>query len=227
MRTAFTSLLLSAISLCTFAQKAPGPGKLAKEKFRFELNYGYGREIVKTGSTGSAFLDNYIKDLKNGSNFSVGAGYFFTHRGVGLSIEQFHHKNSTAATVVYDDGTQESGILKDDIKVTFYGVSYLIRYQNRFQTSTFMTSIGLGYIAFDNRAAAFDPIHLSSATAGLNFNLNYEYKVTDHLHVGIKAGLLSGSLSSMTVDGKTYVLSKEEYVILNRFSLSGGLRYTF
>lgn len=198
------------------------------EHFRFELSYGVGKRFIQTPAISDQVLYNYIEKLKKGANLSISGTYFLNEsNGLGLSVDDFSTKNHLyPVTVTYGDGTKATGELSDNMNITFYALTYSARRQNPAQTGTFLFTAGLGYIRVINKAVLINPMHITGQSLGSSLHVNYELKAADHWYIGIKAGILSGMLTEVIVNGSKRTAPESGGESLLRGTLSAGIRYT-
>lgn len=197
--------------------------------WRFSAQGGYAYRVGKVDDSQDAVLVNHIKKLKHGVTYGADATWFFMESfGVGLKYNVLSAGNSEQVTVTYDDGTQKSGLLEDNINISFCGPIASYRVLSRNMRNAFYINVGLGYMGYKNRAVLIDPFIIKGGTVGTLYEIGYDLALTDKVSLGAMLSSISGTLTSCkTNQGGTWNevdLESDSYESLYHFNLSIGLR---
>ena len=107
--------------------------------WRFSAQGGYAYRVGKIDKSQDAVVVDHIKNLKHGITYGADATWFFMESlGVGLKYNSLKVCSSEQVTVTYDDGTQTSGLLEDNINIWFFGPMASYRVLSRNMRNAFL-----------------------------------------------------------------------------------------
>ena len=201
----------------------------------FRVYGGYGRRLNKLNPNMDEFSKLHTKRLMNG--VLMGAEYirYFDNRkdaGLGIRYQVLHSTSADAASIQYQDGSTENGILDERINISFVGPVYSGRMVSQNGKHLFADNIGLGVLMFNDKATINDKIMLITGyTLGWTFDFNYSYFLSDHVSLGADLMYTAGTLRRATyTDGHQTVtqdLDKSNYEGLVHLGICAQLVYTF
>lgn len=92
-----------------------------------------------------------------------------------------------------------------------------------------LMNLGVGYLGYRDKAVFVEPFKMKGGTAGLLYEIGYDYSLSDRIAIGVMLSSLTGALrkyNTMTPDGNRQVvkLEKGSYENLSHINLSVGLR---
>lgn len=197
--------------------------------WRFAAQGGYAYRVGKVDKSQDAVLVNHIKKLKHGVTYGADATWFFMDSiGIGLKYNSLNVGNSELVTVTYDDGTQKSGLLEDNINIWFFGPIASYRILSRNMRNAFFMNVGLGYMGYKDRTVLIDPFIIKGGTLGYLYEFGYDQSLTDKIFLGAMLSFVSGTLtgyqSNQGGSWNTVNLESDSYESLNHINLSIGLR---
>jgi outer membrane protein W len=184
---------------------------------RLAFTAGWSTRTARFADGLSAADKEYLKNLKNGLNISLDAGYFFTEMyGIGFKYDLFH--SSTTAWG-----------FKETVSITYAGPTFAMRVYDRTKSNCLYINYSIGYMGFANKAAAGGQSGtLTGNTVGLVFDIGYDIAISKDWSFGIQLSSLSGVLTEINKTVNAYTekikLEKGEYEGLQRLKLSVGLR---
>jgi len=198
-------------------------------------NYHYRAALnVGSGSLWNYFLDNsqadlasYYANLESGIQLSGDVTYYISGAlGVGLKYSQFNTKNS--AYLVDEDHVQ-TGIMSDDLSITFIGPSVSTRFPSINGNNGFLMDFSVGYMTFTDDIVFNNKYSEKGSTVGLSLGLGYDISISRNFAMGIQLSMYAGRLSEFVrtnYQGSTTIrLSEGNYERLERMDLSVGLRF--
>ena len=210
-----------------------------KKGFRVSAGGGWGRRLGKVPSGYDKILTQYYKDLRNGYSAGGDITYFFSNiaglgQGVGFKFSRFHSDGSVGVTVQYENGTEATGIMRDNLDIDYYGIMYSARQVSENKKTVLWCNVGLGMANFSDKGSVIDD-HLKETglTAIYNVDLGYDIKLLGNLYLGAAASLYLGSMSAATIknldtgETQTVVLVGDLTESLAQFALTAGLKYHF
>lgn len=197
--------------------------------WRFSAQGGYAYRVGKIDKSQDAVVVDHIKNLKHGITYGADATWFFMESlGVGLKYNSLKVCSSEQVTVTYDDGTQTSGLLEDNINIWFFGPMASYRVLSRNMRNAFFMNVGLGYMEYKDRTVLIDPFIIKGGTIGSLYEFGYDVGLTDKISLGAMLSFVSGTLTGyQTNQGgswNTVYLESDSYESLNHISLSIGIR---
>ncbi len=230
--TLFFSILF--MSLSAFAGEPGAIGESLKgrrgreDKLIMDLTLGASFRFVKVPVSANTVVVDYLSKLKNGFNANASVAYYFTDRGIGAMYDVFHTSNSLSPIERYNvDGTTDVGKLSDDIYINYYALTYNQKISNRSQSFTFRMTMGIGYLTFSNRGEFIEPVTIKGQSIGGSLHFAGDFRVADHFFIGVKAGILGGTLKDPEVNGITRPTLTGQGESLGRGSVGVVFRVSF
>jgi hypothetical protein len=199
-------------------------------KFRIGINGGYSYRFARINESGSSEIDNYMKKLKSGNQFSVDACFFLSESlGLGIKYSQ-HNSKANYGTVYLDfnrDGIVDTGQMNDDITISFFGPQITTQIPSKNKTNTWVSSFAIGYLSYNDAGNMVVPITLKGSTIGLVGDIGYQVGISKNLAIAVSLSYTLGVLTQFesTTGGytNTIKLDKENYENLGRLDFSVGL----
>lgn len=176
---------------------------------------------------------NYTEDLKKGSHFGFDATYYWSESlGVGLKYHQFGTSGRLNNIYVIDNtfGNERTGILSDDISISFIGPFFSTRFVNS-KNNAFLINLSIGSMSYTNVGHLVDPIKIEGSTAGFSYDIGYNHTIAEKLSLVARISSISGIVDEITVESggrtQTVELDNDTSENLGRVDLSVGLSYIF
>ncbi len=217
----------------TVGPAASNDKKLAP--WRFAFSGGYSNRLAEVADLNNEFLEEYLKKLKNGYHLSAEFGVNVNAGlNLGIRVDQMRSNHSAMVTLEPDDPNEptQSGILKDDIRISFIGAQMLFRAPFKNQKAEVLFGVSIGYLGYRNEGELIDErITTTGSTLSLRLDAGLDIKVHDAIALGINLGFSTGTLSKLNVetDSGSYTFEAEagEGESLLRLDLGGGIRFVF
>ena len=195
------------------------------------LNGGYAFRTAKFSSDISGDYKEYLRKLMQGPD--LGASIRFNVKNgfmLGLHYDRFSSSNAMDAYAYDDDGNYYEGTVSDIHTITFIGMSIGgLSASSRNGKHMLCLEALAGYLGYKDSAEEFGYKYtLSGQTIGLGIGFGYDYRITQHIAIGVEASYLMGALSKVTLDDGTH---KEVIDMgnsregLQRFNIKGGIRF--
>lgn len=192
-------------------------------RFRINAEIGSGYLVAETPASAPQEVKDYFEQLKSGTHFSFGGGYFLKRNyGVGVKSSFFKTQNQMPI-IVYDSyGNTRTGIMKDDISIMYFGVYAVGRSIAKNGISGFYFELGFGKTSYENRAVFIDNYNITGSKVGIDFTIDYDIKLGNSLALGLGLNYNIAVLNNLTVNGQKYSNEKEN---ISRINMMIGLRY--
>lgn len=173
---------------------------------RFAIGGGYARRLGKLYKSGDSNLDEISKGLRNGFNIDMDMQYFLKkHWGLGLACN-------------YVRSSASSGHYHEIDNLFYLGPTFSTRQE--FGKFLFLSNIGFGMILLkadsDKNRASFGNNSLEKVKVGYQASLAIEYKIWDKMAVGLKTGVVLGTMKMPGID---------ERVSLSHLSIGGYVSF--
>jgi hypothetical protein len=214
-----------------YFQKGDNPknrdaGNTEFRPFQLSLEGGLGLTLGKLDEDIPDILTSYYKNLRSGFKLGVGMDYYLSETfGIGLKYRRFMTSNKIDnVTITNPYGQTRSGILSDNLKISFYAPSFSMRSLYGNGQSAFYISYYAGYINYKDDALIVDPYTITGGTIAFGMDAGYDLELSDHFLLGFQASLISGVLKKFKFDDGTSVqtitLDKGNYESLSRLDFS-------
>lgn len=179
--------------------KADTPKDENNKALRVVLGAGYAHWNGGTLDTGYKQLNDFFSGLKPGYNLNIESEYFFhEYIGIGLDINYIRHGNEDKQLNI-----------KETDNILFCGATCNFRYEN--QKWAFFSGLGLGPVFYSGDVNVNSiSKHLNKATAGLNYSISGEYRLSEVMGAGIK---LSATTASVKIGETTNRMSLSNLMI--------------
>jgi hypothetical protein len=202
--------------------------------FRVAVDGGWQYRTVKLADGISVDLQDHYRKMKSGFHYDLQAAYFFTESmGVeAMFSQQFFGNNLGYGELTDAEGNLiGSGDFNEKISFNYVGVNYLIRLFDSRKKNSWLFSIGLGYMGYNDRLF-FDGVErlkMTAGTLGTNISVGYDIGLSEKFSIGFKLSLLGGSFRNykQTRDGITANKTMPDKTSegLETIKLSVGLRF--
>jgi hypothetical protein len=206
-----------------------------RKNWRIALSAGYSNRLAKVADLDDPFLEDYLKELKSGYFISAEIGASVNESfAIGMRYDQMRSSNAAAVTFTPDDPNepQISGILKDDVRITFIGPQLQWRLLSKNEKVEFLWGFSLGYLGYqqENEVLGLETLFTGS-TLGTRIDIDVDFRIHPNVALGFGVGLGSGTITKMEVEqgGTTKTITAEpgEGEGLVRLDLGGGVRFIF
>jgi hypothetical protein len=179
---------------------------------RADISIGYGYRIASLKSELSAHSPDYADQLRLGFTLDASFDFFVTKKlGLGGKYSQYQTSNS-------------DGKFADDIRIIFLGPT--ISKLNEFADSKgyLYSSLSVGLLNYDNRAVIDGRNAIIKGSAlGISLSIGFDIFITGKTTIGLKGGILAGSIKQVEVNSETIQLKHPEN--LTRLEAMIGIRY--
>lgn len=199
---------------------------LAQQKISIIPSVGYAWRLAKTPSNISRETKDYIKGLKSGVNFDVSA-YYNVKGNINLGLKYSNYSASSDGRISVRDnnsGQIISGNVSTKDHISFFGPAFMYSNFNDETKHKFYYDVALGAITYTTKTGT---VTGKGSNLGLDANFAYQYALSKYFFIGPKLGLTAGTLSKMTIDGKSVNLGDNEKEGLTRLSLSAAATFRF
>lgn len=173
--------------------------ELVKNKVRFGFNAGFGYLIAPAPKDASSDQKEYIDELRAGFAFEANIDIFPTNNfGFGVKYNQFNTSN-----------TYET--IKDNIKVTFIGASFVSFTQLTNNIGYLYSSFSVGSLSeVNNGEFQGADIKLEGSTVGFYLALGLDFNISQNFTIGLQSGLMAGKIKEMEINGQNVELEEPE-----------------
>ncbi len=211
MKNKFLLFALAALPLSVVAQK----------KISIIPSVGYGFRTGSLPSNISNQEESYLKGLKSGVNFDIGAYYKLNNViGLGIKYNIYSASSSGSFSGYTPEGNPISISLSTDDTITFVGPAFL--YSN-FDESTkhkLYFDMGIGVISYKSKT---ENILFSGSNLGLASTIGYMYQLTPSIFIGPQVGYTGGTLVKAEMNGQEFDLPEDQKEALHRLTVSAGV----
>ena len=196
-------------------------------RYRVALNLGLGYLINLYPDDASDDLAAYYMKLKSGSQVSGDVAYYFSGGwGVGVKYSLFNSKNSA---YTYNQNQVQTGVMSDDLSVTFIGPSVSTRFPSINGNNGLMLDFSLGYMKYTDDVILESTYSEKGSTLGYSLGVGYDFSISKNMAIGIQLSMYTGRLTeyvkTSNLGSTTIQLDKDSYKKLERFDLSVGFRF--
>lgn len=179
---------------------------------------------VVLGSTKgpSQGLEQLAKDSQRGMSFNVEAGGFW-NRNNGLNFVYSRYRSQ-------DEGNYD-GIRESDIRISYFGPSFMARNYAKDGKACLVAQAGLGYAGFQQDIVGIGTVgnfKLTGTTLGMFTGLTGDVFFTRSIGLSLGVNLIIGSLGSVTQDTgftTTKIDLGDNPQALSQLQFSAGLRF--
>ncbi|MBR5925366.1 MAG: hypothetical protein IKZ60_07860 [Bacteroidales bacterium] len=220
---------LSAQTIITADNLADTP---SGPRIRIAAQGGWFYRFGKVDESLNQDTRNFYNKMKKGREYGADATFYLNSGyGIGVKYSKGSASNSIYGTVTYNDGTQETGTISDNIDLTFIGVYASASTARLGSKHIFFLNYGVGYLGYYEKSLMLDEAIMTGSTLATYGGLGYDYLLSDHLAIGAEITLLTGTLRAFTQtsDGQTqtYALNSDEALNVSHISADIGIRLYF
>lgn len=186
------------------------------KSLRMTMNGGAGLRIARASDD---LPKKYINQLRWGFNYSAKFQAFDrSDRGFGIEFNQF--LNTTHEKI------PQIGDVKDDISISYFGISYLER--QKMANNVGYVDFGLGVLFYKNNQTIDGfPILIEGFTLGVTIQYSYDIAISESFNLSLNSGIIAGKLTSVEINGATYTTQNpEDGEGLVRINAGLGLSFT-
>lgn len=173
--------------------------------------------------------ENYLSGLKTGTDLGASFCYYLPENvGAGLLVNRFHTSNQVNASISYQDGSSEEGILADNISMILVTPYVSVPATPFGPEHLFFLNFGLGYLGYlDNARMASKSIEVNSATAGIFLGFDYDIRIGKRIAIGAGLSLIGGPIfaADFSIDNKLTAANLEKTDKLLQFTACIGIRF--
>lgn len=228
-------LFVFLISSQIHSQNASKSGNIGLKNVYLDVTGGYAQRLAETPGSGN-FEKRNFDDLKKG--FSYDASLYFRLDEESDSFLGFKYNSFSKKATQYDvyvqapNGDAGVGEYTNDVKVDYYGLSFLFSDNSLTNESGANFEMGLGYINYRNNAVYLRDYSIKGGTFGVYSSGSYYLKLSDGFYFGPKVGFLYGLVDTVDIKGPLFerenaYLKGDDKIDLMRLDLSLGLRFKF
>lgn len=124
------------------------------------------------------------------------AQYFFDEN-IGVGLRYSYYNTSNKLYEVFEDPNQA---YSDNIKVSYFGPQFSLRFLNRSKKNAFLLTTSIGYLSYNNNQNYSSPTEITGSSLGLVSEVGYDIGIADNWSLGIQLGITSGFVKKLTYD---------------------------
>lgn len=193
---------------------------------------GYSSHTVEVSDDLPDDFKDYAEDLRKGAHFGFDVTYYWSESiGAGLKYHQFGTSGRLNNIYIIDDfGNERTGIMSDDILISFIGPMFSTRFVNS-SNNAFLLNFSFGSMSYTKVGYLVDSIKIEGNTAGFSFDVGYNHTIAKKLSLVARISSISGVLNEINVESngrtQTFELDSNSSENISRADLSVGLSHTF
>ncbi|WP_373708087.1 hypothetical protein [Kaistella sp.] len=211
MKNKFLLFALAALPLTVFAQK----------KISIIPSVGYGFRTASLPSNITQQEESYLKGLKSGINFDIGAYYQLNNViGLGVKYNIYSAYSSGSFSGFTPDGDPVSISLSTDDTITFVGPAFLYSNFNENTKHKLYYDMAIGVISYKSKT---DNVLFSGSNLGLAATIGYMYEISPSIFIGPQVGYTGGTLVKAKLNGQQFDLPEDQKEALHRLTVSAGV----
>ena len=199
----------------------------AQQKITIIPSVGYAWRVAKTADNMDASQKEYVKGLKSGFNFDIGA-YYRINALTGLGIKyNLYTASHTGDFKVTNPQQNESIILNDfktDDRISFVGPGFIYSNFEEDVKHKLYYDIAIGVISYVSKNQF---VETKGSNLGLAATIGYMYEISPAVMIGPQFSYTGGVLKKYKINGTEYKLNEGEYEGLHRVAASLGATFRF
>lgn len=197
----------------------------SQEKFTVIPAAGYAWRTAKFPSGIDSHTKDYIKQLKSGFNFDIGA-YYRLNPVIGLGAKYNLYTASANGTfsTVDPQGNKISLNTETNDKIQFMGAGFIYSNFEEDVKHKLYYDMALGVISYNSQLSG---LTMKGSNLGLAATVSYMYAVTPKIYIGPQLGYTAGVIKKLKVNGVETELQKDNYEGLHRVALNLGATFRF
>lgn len=199
----------------------------AQQKITIIPSVGYAWRVAKTADNMDASQKEYVKGLKSGFNFDIGA-YYRVNALTGLGIKyNLYTASHTGDFKVTNPQQNESLILNDfktDDRISFVGPGFIYSNFEEDVKHKLYYDMAVGVISYVSKNQF---VETKGSNLGLAMTIGYMYGISPAVMIGPQVSYTGGVLKKYKINGSEYKLNKGEYEGLHRVAASLGATIRF
>lgn len=214
------NLLLLAVlagSALTFAQ----------QKITIIPSIGYAWRVAKTADDMPKMQKDYVKGLKSGFNFDVGA-YYRVNSATGVGLKYNIFTASHTGNFMVTDYTQNESLIysgfKTEDRISFVGPGFIYSNFEEVVKHKLYYDMAVGLISYTSKN---DFVEITGSNLGLAASIGYMYQVSPAIMIGPQVSFTGGVLKKYKINGNEYNLEEGQYEGLHRVAASLGATFRF
>ncbi len=200
---------------------------VAQQKITIIPSIGYAWRTAKISDNMTAKQKDYVKGLKSGFNFDIGAYHRLnTAIGIGLKYNLYSTSHTGDFEVVNTQQNEKltySGFTTKD-RISFVGPGF---YYSNFEEEVkhkMYYDMAVGVISYSSKS---DFGEVKGSNLGLAATIGYMYELMPSLMIGPQVSFTGGALKKYKINGVEYQLNEGEYEALHRVAVSLGATFRF
>lgn len=203
--------------------------KYSKSRFSFDIGLGY-----RTAPSPANIPNSYKEHLnKLRSGLSLGAdftGFLSPLFGLGVRFN-YYSSSQQSDRVSINNGTFYTGSISEKVKIMYIAPSLSFRTIDAASQSSFIFSVGAGYMSYKDEFTFSQQSLISGKTAGLNLTLGFDSPIgqTKKNSLKFQLSLLSGRLNEINVESgnanQKIKLEGDDIEGLGRLDLTVGFSF--
>ena len=211
MKNKFLLLALASLPFGAFAQK----------KITIIPSVGYGFRIASLPSGLDQQEEKYLKGLKSGINFDIGAYYQLNNTiGLGAKYNIYSASSSGNFTGLDDEGNLVNISLSTDDTISFVGPAFLYSNFNEDTKHKLYYDLAIGVITYKSKT---NNVLFSGSNLGLATTIGYMYEISPSIFIGPQVGYTGGTLVKAKLNGNQFDLPEDQKEALHRLTVSAGV----
>lgn len=199
----------------------------AQQKITIIPSVGYAWRVAKTADNMDTSQKEYVKGLKSGFNFDIGA-YYRVNASTGLGIKyNLYTASHTGDFRVTNPQQNESLILNDfktDDRISFVGPGFIYSNFEEDVKHKLYYDMAVGVISYVSKNQF---VETKGSNLGLATTIGYMYGISPAVMIGPQVSYTGGVLKKYKINGTEYKLNKGEYEGLHRVAASLGATFRF
>lgn len=195
----------------------------AQQKITIIPSVGYAWRVAKTADNMDASQKEYVKGLKSGFNFDIGA-YYRVNASTGLGIK---YNLYTASHTGNFNVANENIILNDfktDDRISFVGPGFIYSNFEEDVKHRLYYDMAVGVISYVSKNQF---VETKGSNLGLAATIGYMYGISPAVMIGPQFSYTGGVLKKYKINGTEYKPNKGEYEGLHRVAASLGATFRF
>lgn len=197
----------------------------SQEKFTIIPAAGYAWRTAKLPSGIDAQTKDYLKQLKSGFNFDVGAYYRINPMiGLGAKYNLYTASASGSFSTVGPQGNPVVLNTETNDKIQFIGAGIIYSNFEEEVKHKLYYDLALGVISYNSQLPG---LTMKGSNLGLAATISYMYAISPSIYIGPQIGYTAGVIKKMKINGVETDLGKDNYEGLQRVALNLGATFRF
>ena len=232
MKKIVAFIFITLIYTCVFSQDLTVTDNNNDEKnILLGLYAGRGYRMNVPQVTSSDIPESYNTGLEKGLFFSGDVTFLFhKYLGIGGKFSLFRTSSivNNITREFFDTVTEKyypiTGDISDKINMSYLGVYIMGKYD--LENAFVYCNLGIGGNIYSDKNVNLNINRKYTAESfGFNTDIGFDLKISNNLSIGAKFSYNYGLLKAYRRDGEYMELKKTQYIDLQHYSFSAGLKY--